>query len=241
MSRSLQSSMEYFGGSKRWSRNDSDMVALKSSIGEISSKISSRPEVSGMSVRPSARAASTRARHFSLPSSQSKLSVWRARRFGTSKGSRILPKETRRGELLCEAAVSRVGCRSMLRWTAWRCARRPTGVLPELRELARADALPDCPRRSERRTTDIRNNRGQRKRAAYPARTALSSTRGATRQIPVGSTTITYYSTSRMTPLGPVVKHSGVTRLPRIPLPPDHETAIAGLRKRTSRTLMDRT
>ena len=36
-----------FGGSNRWSRNDSDMEPLKSSIGEISSKMSSRPEVSG--------------------------------------------------------------------------------------------------------------------------------------------------------------------------------------------------
>ena len=47
MSRSLQSSIEYFGGSKRWSRNDRDMVPWKSSIGLISSKISSRPEAVG--------------------------------------------------------------------------------------------------------------------------------------------------------------------------------------------------
>jgi hypothetical protein len=35
----------YLGSSKRWSRNDSDICPLKSSIGLISSKISSRPQV----------------------------------------------------------------------------------------------------------------------------------------------------------------------------------------------------
>jgi len=44
-SRSLQSSVEYFGGSNRWSRNDRLIVSEKSSIGEISSKISSRPDL----------------------------------------------------------------------------------------------------------------------------------------------------------------------------------------------------
>src|SRR3954447_18148900 len=100
MSRSLQSSIEYFGGSNRWSRNDRDMVPWKSSIGLISSKISSRPEEVGTSSRPSFWACSTRARHFSLPSSVSKLSVWRARRFGTSSGSRIFANEMRRGAVL---------------------------------------------------------------------------------------------------------------------------------------------
>jgi hypothetical protein len=41
-SRSLHSSTEFFGGSNRWSRNERDMVPEKSSMGEISSKISSR-------------------------------------------------------------------------------------------------------------------------------------------------------------------------------------------------------
>src|SRR5664279_2512833 len=95
MSRSLHSSIEYLGGSNRWSRNDSDMEPEKSSIGEISSKISSRPEVVGTSCRPSSTAAATRACHFALPSSQSKLSVCNARRLGTSRGSWILPKEIR--------------------------------------------------------------------------------------------------------------------------------------------------
>ena len=52
MSLSLHSSTEYLGGSNRWSRNDRDMVPVKSSIGLISSKISSRPDCSGMSLSP---------------------------------------------------------------------------------------------------------------------------------------------------------------------------------------------
>ena len=109
MSLSLHSSTEYLGGSNRWSRNDRDMVPEKSSIGLISSKISSRPDWVGTSLRPACRAASTRAFHFSLPSSQSKDSVCRARRSGTSSGSWMRAKETRRGpagtaEALREAA-----------------------------------------------------------------------------------------------------------------------------------------
>src|SRR6478609_3293648 len=68
----------------------------KSSMGEISSKISSSPDVAGTSWRPAAFAAATRACQASLPRSQSKLSVWRPRRSGTSRGSKILAKETRR-------------------------------------------------------------------------------------------------------------------------------------------------
>jgi hypothetical protein len=44
MSLSLHSSTEYLVGSNRWSRKLSDIEPEKSSIGEISSKISSRPE-----------------------------------------------------------------------------------------------------------------------------------------------------------------------------------------------------
>src|SRR5680860_244 len=95
MSRSLHSSSGYLAGSNRWSRNDSDMEPEKSSIGEISSKISSRPEVEGTSSRPAARACPTRSCQRWLPSSQSKLSVWSARRSGTSSGSRILANEMR--------------------------------------------------------------------------------------------------------------------------------------------------
>src|SRR5215212_2413389 len=91
MSRSLHSSIEYLGGSNRWSLKDRDMEPEKSSI----AKISSRPEVVGTSCRPSSTAAATRACHLAFPRSQSKLSVCRARRFGTSRGSWILPKEIR--------------------------------------------------------------------------------------------------------------------------------------------------
>src|ERR1017187_6019734 len=100
MSLSLHSSTEYLGGSNRWSRNESDMVPVKSSIGLISSKISSRPDCSGTSLTPAWRAASTRARQRSLPSSQSNDSVCRARRPGTSSGSLNRAKETRRGAVL---------------------------------------------------------------------------------------------------------------------------------------------
>src|SRR3954453_20278010 len=95
MSLSLHSSREYLGGSNRWSRNERDIDPEKSSIGEISSKISSRPDFSGMSSRPALRPASERAFQASLPSSQSNDSVCRASRSGTSRGSRILVKERR--------------------------------------------------------------------------------------------------------------------------------------------------
>src|SRR3954470_12052713 len=95
MSLSLHSSSVYFGGSKRWSRNDKDIDPEKSSIGEISSKISSRPDFNGRSSRRSLRPASARVFHASLPSSQSKDSVCKASRSGTSRGSRILAKERR--------------------------------------------------------------------------------------------------------------------------------------------------
>src|SRR3954453_10291841 len=95
MSLSLHSSMEYLGGSNRWSRNDRDIEPEKSSIGLISSKISSRPETLLTSSRPAACEAVRRPFQMSFPSSQSKLSTCRARRFGTSSGSRILANEMR--------------------------------------------------------------------------------------------------------------------------------------------------
>jgi hypothetical protein len=55
--------------------NESCIVSLRSSIGEISSKISSRPLISGTSVRPTLFASATRAFQPSLPTSQSKDSV----------------------------------------------------------------------------------------------------------------------------------------------------------------------
>ena len=94
MSFSRHWSTVYFGGSKRWSRKLSDIVSEKSSIGEISVKISSSPDLLG-TLAPDSTAAATRARHVSLPSSQSNDAVCRARRSGTSSGSRILANETR--------------------------------------------------------------------------------------------------------------------------------------------------
>src|SRR3954470_24884701 len=103
-SRSLHSSIEVFGGSKRWSRKVMNIDPEKSSIGEISSKISSRPDFVGTSC-PLSRAASTRAFHAAFPSSQSKLSVCSARRFGTSRGSLIFAKEMRSGAVLAPLFV----------------------------------------------------------------------------------------------------------------------------------------
>jgi hypothetical protein len=71
------------------------MVSPRSSIGLISSKISSRPVVSGTESLPAALAAAVRAFQASLPTSQSKLSVWRARRSGTVSVSVILANESR--------------------------------------------------------------------------------------------------------------------------------------------------
>src|SRR6478735_11992774 len=87
--------MEYFSGSRYGFVNESCMVSLRSSIGEISSKISSRPLTSGTSVRPSDFASATRAFHASLPTSQSNDSVCRARRSGTVSVSEILANERR--------------------------------------------------------------------------------------------------------------------------------------------------
>src|SRR6266481_4695199 len=83
------------------------MVPEKSSIGLISSKISSRPDCSATSLRPASRASLIRFCHLSLPSSQSKDSVWRARRSGTLSGSWIRAKDTRREpEFVAEVVVA---------------------------------------------------------------------------------------------------------------------------------------
>src|ERR1700733_10930502 len=105
MSLSLHSSAEYLGGSNRWSRNERDIVPEKSSIGLISSKISSRPDCSGTSLRPASLASLMRACHFSLPSSQSNDSVWSASRSGTLSGSRMRANDTRR-EFAAEVVVA---------------------------------------------------------------------------------------------------------------------------------------
>src|SRR5664279_5811549 len=86
MSLSRHSSSLALTSSKRGSEKDSDRLPEKSSIGEISSRISSRPLGVGSVCR---------ARHPGPPTSQSKESVCSARRFGTSSGSRSFANETR--------------------------------------------------------------------------------------------------------------------------------------------------
>ena len=80
------------------------MVPEKSSIGEISSKISCSPDL-GLTSSPASARFWTSASQRSLPTSQSKLLVWSERSFGTSRGSEIFAKEIRRGALLMLTVV----------------------------------------------------------------------------------------------------------------------------------------
>src|SRR3984893_15561470 len=137
MSLSLHSSSEYLGGSNRWSRNDRDIVPEKSSIGLISSKISSSPDCSGTSLRPASLAAWIRAFHLSLPSSQSKDSVCKASRSGTFRGSLIRAKDTRRGPRFVAEAVREVANRGPSELVAeLSCthAKRSTAKAPQRRK-----------------------------------------------------------------------------------------------------------
>src|SRR4051794_13952657 len=92
MSLSRHSSTEALTSSKRGSEKDSDIEPEKSSIGEISVRISSRPPI-GFSSPASIR----RWNQASLPTSHSKDWICRSRRSGTSRGSRIFAKVTRVG------------------------------------------------------------------------------------------------------------------------------------------------
>src|SRR5688500_9824878 len=130
MSLSLHSSTEYLVGSNRWSRKLSDIEPEKSSIGEISSKISSRPELVDRSVRPASMPSWTRDCQASLPTSQSNDVVCRCRRFGTSRGSRIFANETR--DVLAGAGTAkgrsfRRQLHRLPRRSDWRRHTRPTG------------------------------------------------------------------------------------------------------------------
>src|SRR5580700_1093300 len=129
MSLSLHSSAEYLGGSNRWSRNESDMVPVKSSIGLISSKISSRPDCSGRFLCPAFFSASSRARQRSLPSSQSNDSVCRARRLGTSRGSLMRAKETRLGPREVAEALREAANRGPSELCGGRCIARTRNAL----------------------------------------------------------------------------------------------------------------
>src|SRR3954451_10031883 len=91
MSLSLHSSMDALTSSKRGLEKERLMEPEKSSMGESSVRISSRPDWA-TAVSWAARACQS-----SFPISQSKDSVCKARRFGTSSGSRILAKEVRGG------------------------------------------------------------------------------------------------------------------------------------------------
>ena len=97
-SRSLHSSSVIFASANSGSEKDRDMVPWKSSIGEISSKMSVRPEVTGTEWSSAAWASSTRATQRSLPIRRSNDSVCSASRSGTSSGSEILAKEMRPAE-----------------------------------------------------------------------------------------------------------------------------------------------
>jgi hypothetical protein len=92
MSLSRHSSVEAFTSSKRGSEKDSDIDPEKSSIGEISVRISSRPPT-GFSSPASIR----RWNHASAPTSHSNDWVCTSRRSGTSRGSRIFANVTRVG------------------------------------------------------------------------------------------------------------------------------------------------
>src|SRR5664279_3238383 len=95
MSLSLHSSIEALTSSKRGLEKDRLIEAEKSSMGESSLRISSRPEIATALVPGSLASLE---RHASLPTSQSKDSVCRARRLGTSNGSRILANDVRGGD-----------------------------------------------------------------------------------------------------------------------------------------------
>lgn len=114
--------MEYLTSSKRWSRNDSDMEPLKSSIGEISSKMSSSPERSGTSSRPAARASATRSCQRSLPRSQSKALGLQGEEVGDLQGlTDLAERETARSRQCGGHGLGR-GARGSQGWSFhWPC------------------------------------------------------------------------------------------------------------------------
>src|SRR6476620_2892743 len=89
MSLSLHSSVEAFTSSKRGSEKDRDIEPEKSSIGESSARMSSRPPEIALSPRAAARS-----RQLCAPINHSNESVCRSRSPGTSRGSRLFANET---------------------------------------------------------------------------------------------------------------------------------------------------
>ena len=142
-------------------------------MGLISSKISLRPEICGISVLPAAISEATLARQSSRPSSQSKLAFWSASRSGTARGSRIFAKEWRakpgdRGVLTEVFATKTVPSRAHLR---------------RLREPRARSFAPNCQIRPEGTDdcSDLRSDEGSAKRQhTRGARRCL--TRGCSRQ-----------------------------------------------------------
>src|SRR3954470_24811074 len=86
-------------------------------MGEISEKISSRPDLRE-TFSPSSMRRWAFSCHASLPTSHAKLEVWRSRSCGTSRGSEILAKESRGGAAGCSVLVR--ACLLLLREAAKR-------------------------------------------------------------------------------------------------------------------------
>src|SRR5436305_1480696 len=158
MSLSLHSSTECGGSISRGSRNSRDMVSEKSLIGLISVRISSRPDrVPG----------STDSRHSSLPISHLNEVVCRARRSGTSRGSAIRAKETRRGARVEGAGRLDDVVRDAAKGGPSSTARR----LERACRTTRRELAHESSRRVQRKVE------GQRKRAAYLKQVPLSKGR----------------------------------------------------------------
>src|SRR3954471_16170480 len=137
------------------------MVSEKSSIGEISSKISVRPDFWETS-SPASRRRWTTSCHASLPTSQSKLSVWSERSCGTSSGSEIFAKEMRREPAeVTEPEVVRAAKRCPSTVTL-RDRRRPTTkpATGQAGEHLRADAKEQATARAQPPQTPVSERRG---------------------------------------------------------------------------------
>src|SRR5271165_5544726 len=131
-----------------------NMVPEKSSIGLISSKISSRPDCSDKSFRPASFASLMRACHLSLPSSQSNDSVCRASRSGTLSGSWIRAKETRREPEFAAEVVDAEALRDAAN-------RGPSELVAELSPHARQTPRGKTPERRETPRTSECSANGQ--------------------------------------------------------------------------------
>src|SRR5581483_11925409 len=123
MSLSLHSSMGALTSSKRGLEKDRLIEPEKSSIGDNSVRISSSPDWAGVPAWPD------RACQAALPISQSNESVCRARRLGTSRGSRILAKEVRGGA---------PGIPDLLPLGDWDLPERETAKMRPSKDLCRA-------------------------------------------------------------------------------------------------------